>query len=154
LTLHAIWARLALTVENEYNTIDQHIMITLRKRLLGPQVQIDITAETREECIQWRDYFFQWGAIRIAAPVVCGRPIDITDTLNSQEEEVDELRDGYHFEFCARKDLVIKAFRDSAEVKTDWEQVSEKGGKRGRIQKHLEIEKEAITRFESIPSYS
>src|SRR5688572_22104316 len=120
----------------------------LFKQLFGPQVRIEIVADSAAEAIQWRDYFFNWGALQIATG-----QFDASDVLNEQERsELDTLPDGVHFTFYAQKDRVIKAFRDAAECSTDWETVTERGGKPARKQKHAELERAAIDRFEAIPS--
>lgn len=124
----------------------------ITKQLRGSNVRLEIIGESQEETIQWRDFFFNWGAMQIAYGHA--GEMDLTATLNQQEERIDVLPDGFHFSFFANKEKVINAFKSSLEANTDWESVSAMGGKRGRRAAHERIELAAVERFDSIPSIS
>ena len=115
----------------------------MTRQLFGKNVRLEITSTDKAEVIQWRDYFFNWGAIKIAD----GNDLDLTGTLDRQQP--DELNGEFQISFAVRKERLIKAFEDSAEVNTDWEKVL---GKKNREKKHLELHEQAIARFNSIPA--
>lgn len=124
-------------------------MVQLTKRLRGPNVEIQISAPTKQEVIQWRDYFYNWGSIQIAS----GRAeMDLTGVLDEQENEVEEIADTFHFTFFAKKDRVIKAFESSALASLDWDTITQKTGKKGRNFHRQLVEMEAVNRFNSIPT--
>ena len=128
----------------------------LTRQLFGATVRLEISGDTKEEVIQWRDYFFNWGAMQISE----GNDCSFTSALDKQENEVEDLTDTYipediqyvpkyRLAFAVKKDKLIKAFEDSAEAQTDWENVL---GKRNRQKKHLELHAQALARFEAIPA--
>ncbi len=121
--------------------------MNITKRSFGAYTELTLTADTKEEVINWRNYFFNWGSLTLAA----GNNIDLSEPLDRQEREIEETREGYRLAFQAKKDKIIAAFRNSAEANFDWDSVTEKGGKKARIAAHKDLEIKALERFDAIP---
>jgi hypothetical protein len=125
-------------------------MIQLTKRLFGPNVEIRLVGESKEEVIQWRDFFYNHGAIQMGA----GK-FDPCFDLEQQEKEVEEIRGKYYsLMFMAKKELVVKTFIDAEEIKVDWDTITERGGQRARRNAHAEAQTLGLKRFEEIPGHS
>jgi hypothetical protein len=127
-------------------------MIKLAKRLRGLNVEITLVGATKEEVLQWRDFFFNWGAIQIVSTNSRRAEMDLTGVLDDQESEVTELNGEFHFVFYARKEKVIKAFESAAVARFDWDSLTERGGKRARLLQSQILAAEALARFEAIPT--
>lgn len=118
----------------------------IRKQLLGTYVQLEIEADTRQEIIDWRNYYWNWAAIKIG-----NISFDYGEYLDSQEKDIDEYANCYRIRFFSTKKSILKAYQASAEVKVNWEKFTEKKGCRARKDLHKRIERAALKRFERIP---
>ena len=115
----------------------------MQKLIYGDYVELELVGETKEEVIQWRNFFWNWGAIK-----VCDSGNNCSESLDKQESEIDEFPDGYHLKFFLTRKGIIEAYKNSMITKIDWEKHP---GKKNRLKIHKEIEQIALDRFNNIP---
>lgn len=126
----------------------------ITKQLVGPTARIELIGETEDEVINWRDYFFNWGAIQIGITrklTEWQRGIVVTEALDRQKKDIEQLRDGFHFHFYASKQRLINAFQKSAEAQIDWQEITEQGGQPARKRMSAAIKNAGQQRFDDIP---
>lgn len=121
-------------------------MTQLFKRNKGKYFIVHIQGQTPQEVIQWRDFFFNWGAIQIAKGRDNEGELDLSGALDRQEKEVEEIGGNFHFEFAAKREKIINAFKCAAEANVP-------PGRRARNYFSERVQQQALARFESIPDF-
>ncbi len=117
------------------------------KQLAGPYVELVLLGK-KDEVINWRNYFFNWAAIKINEGCY-----DFGESLDRQEkEEIQEVCGSFLLKIFVRKNALINAFKNSMEARVNWEKVSLRGGRRARLDMHKRVERAALRRFEAIPT--
>ena len=118
------------------------------KQLEGKYVELEIIGKNKQEVIDWRNYFFNWGAIQISK----GNCLNLSFSLENQERDIDEKNNQASLKIYMRKQALINTFFYSSQARVNWEKVTERGGQQARKEMHKRIERAAQRRFERIPT--